>query len=174
MADERETQFKRLMDVLQEAGVEFVIVGGVAANVHGSPMGTQDIDVVYGRSEENLRRLAAALEPLHPYLRGAPPGLPFRFDVPTLKAGLNFTLVTDAGDLDLLGEMAGGGGLEDLRRHVEQRESFGRDRPVLSLPALIRAKRAAGRPKDLEAVAHLEAILADDGGGDSDSPNPPR
>ena len=163
MADVRETQFQRPIDTLQEAGVEFLIVGGVAANVHGSPMGTQDVDIFSGRSEENLRRLADALGPPRPYLRGAPPGLPFKFDVPTVQAGLNFTFVTDAGDLDLLGGMTGGGGLEGLRPHVESRESFGRNRPILSLPALIRAKRAGGRPKDLEAVAHLEAILAEEG-----------
>ena len=163
MADEQETDFARLMNVLQEADVEFVVVGGVAANIHGSPMGTQDVDVVYGRSEENLERLATALRPLNPYLRGVPLGLPFRFDPPTIKAGMNFTLVTDAGDLDLLGNMSGGGGYEDLRPHTVLRESFGRERPVLSLPALIRAKRAAGRPKDLQAIALLESILAEEG-----------
>jgi hypothetical protein len=61
-------------------------------------------DVVYARDLENLERLARTLEPLGPYLRGAPKGLPFRLDVPTLQRGLNFTLTTPAGDLDLLGE----------------------------------------------------------------------
>lgn len=173
MAGPRATDFERLLNVLQDGGVDHVVVGGVAANAHGSSMATQDVDVVYGRSPENLARLAAAVGPLNPYLRGAPPGLPFRLDVPTLRAGLNFTLVTDAGDLDLLGDMTGGGGFEDVRPHAERLEAFGRDRPILSLTALIKAKRAAGRPKDLQAVAILEALaeeaLAEEARGGPDA-----
>ncbi len=152
------TDYERLLNVLADGGVEHVVIGGIAANAHGSARFTQDVDVVYGRSTENLDRLVAALVPLKPYLRGVPPGLPFRFDTPTLQAGLNFTLITEAGDLDLLGLMTGGGGYEDLLPHVVQKEAFGRERPILSLDALIRAKRAAGRPKDFEAVAELEAL----------------
>jgi hypothetical protein len=87
--------------------VESVGVRGFAATVLGSPRITIDLDVVYARDRENLARLARVLEPLSPYLRGAPPGLPFRLDVATLERGLNFTLTTSAGDLDLLGEIAG-------------------------------------------------------------------
>ena len=152
------TDYERLLNTLDDGGVEHVVIGGIAGNAHGAARFTQDVDVVYGRSDANLARLVAAVGPLDPYLRGAPPGLPFRFDVLTLKAGLNFTLVTDAGDLDLLGQMSGGGGYDDLLPHVKRREAFGRPRPVLSLDALIRAKRAAGRPKDFEALAELEAL----------------
>ena len=89
-------------------------MGGVAAAADGAARATYDVDVVYGRSPENLARLAAALTPLAPYLRGAPPGLPFRWDAVTISHGLNFTLTTTLGDLDLLGEIVGGGGYEQL------------------------------------------------------------
>ena len=153
------TNFRRLLDTLTEGAVEYIVIGGLAAQAHGSSLFTQDVDVVYRRTPENLDRLVAAVSPLNPYLRGAPPGLPFLFDAETLRCGLNFTFTTDAGPLDLLGAMAGGGRYEDLVPHAEAREVFGRDRLILTLPALIRAKRAAGRPKDLQAIAILEALL---------------
>ena len=101
--------FQALIASLSAAGVDYIIVGGVAAAMHASPYSTFDLDVVYDRSPVNLGRLVDALSPLTPYLRGAPPGLPFNLDVSTLERGLNFTLTTRAGDLDLLGKIAGGG-----------------------------------------------------------------
>lgn len=147
-----------LLRALTGAQVEFIIVGGVAAVVHGASQLTLDLDLVYGRGEENLRRLAQALAPYHPYPRGAPPGLPFLWDVATLRAGLNFTLSTDLGALDLFGELPGVGDYQACRVQSVAVELFGSTCWVLGLEALIRAKRAAGRPKDWEAVAELEAI----------------
>ncbi|HVO30420.1 MAG TPA: hypothetical protein VMV18_06780, partial [bacterium] len=120
---------------------------------------TRDLDVVYGRSEANMHRLVAALAPLKPYLRGAPPGLPFAWDEKTLRMGLNFTLTTSAGELDLLGEATGGGGYSDLLPHTEEIDLFGARFRCVDLPTLIHLKRAAGRPKDFEAIAELEALL---------------
>src|SRR5580765_2256547 len=97
--------FVGLLRCLLEAGAEFIVVGGLAGIVHGSARATFDIDVVYARSTENIDRLVAALSPLHPYLRGAPAGLPFVFDAATLRRGLNFTLETALRDIDLLGEI---------------------------------------------------------------------
>ncbi|HET9489197.1 MAG TPA: hypothetical protein VFR64_05525 [Methylomirabilota bacterium] len=102
------TDFKALLRALADAGVECILVGGVAAIVHGSVRLTRDVDVVYRRSAENLQRLVLGLAPYHPYPRGAPPGLPFRWDVATLERGLNFTLTTDVGDLDAFGEITRG------------------------------------------------------------------
>jgi len=150
--------FKALLRALSESGVEFVLVGGVAATVHGSTRLTADVDVVYERSRDNLDRLALALAPYHPYLRGAPPGLPFRWDSQTLERGLNFTLTTDLGALDLLGEITGGGRYSDLLPHSIVIRVFGIECRCLGLDRLIDVKRAAGRPKDLEAIAELEAI----------------
>lgn len=104
-----------------------------------------------------------------PYPRGAPPGLPFRWDLATLRNGLNFTLETAFGDLDLLGEVAGGG-YEQLLPHALKVSGFGRSFLLVSLPMLIVLKRAAGRIKDLEALAELQLILERQqmrsGGGD--------
>ncbi len=93
-----------------------------------------------------------------PYLRGAPPGLPFVWDERTVSRGLNFTLTTALGDIDPLGEITGGGGFDQLLPRSHRVDIFGRAVLCLDLPALIAVKRAAGRPRDLEAVAELEAI----------------
>jgi hypothetical protein len=87
-----------LIRVLSQAGVQYIIVGGVAANVHGALRTTLDLDVVYSRERENVARLAAALRPYNPYPRGAPAGLPFIFDAATIERGLNFSLTTSLGD----------------------------------------------------------------------------
>ena len=146
------------LQALHRAGVEFIIVGGVAATIHGSARLTQDLDIVYARTPESVARLAAALTPYSPYLRGAPPGLPFRWDAGTIRRGLNFTLTTTLGDLDLLGEIVGGGGYADLLPHSQVVEVSGVEYRCLSLARLIHVKRAAGRPKDFEAIAELEAL----------------
>lgn len=107
---------------------------------------------------ENLSRLAQALSPYHPRLRGAPEGLPFRFDEDTLRGGLNFTLATDIGDIDLMGEVAGVGDYAAALAASERVELFGATFDVLTLDALIASKRAAGRPKDLLVLPELEAL----------------
>ena len=112
------TDFEGLIHRLRGADVQFVLIGGFAGTVLGSPRITVDLDIVYARDAANLTRLARALEPLSPYLRGAAPGLPFRLDAETLARGLNFTLTTTMGDLDLLGEVVGGGTYEQLLLHT--------------------------------------------------------
>ena len=149
---------EQLLPALSEVGVEFIVVGGVAAIVHGSARLTQDLDIVYRRTPENISRLAAVLRPFDPYLRGAPPGLPFQWDAETIQRGLNFTLVTSAGPLDVLGEIAGGGTYEALIAHSQKLSVFGIECYCLGLDRLIQAKRDAGRPKDLEVIAELESL----------------
>jgi hypothetical protein len=153
--------FVGVVGVLADAAVEVILIGGLAAQAHGSARITQDTDFLYRRTPDNIERLAAALAPHQPYLRGAPPGLPFHFDPPTIRRGLNFTLTTKLGDIDLLGEVTGIGSYEAVASHTIQLPVFGRDLLVLDLPTLIRSKRAAGRPKDLEVIAELEALLAE-------------
>ena len=152
------TDFAVLLTALSDAAVEIIIVGGLAATVHGSSRLTQDVDVVYARSDANLARLADALRPYRPYLRGAPPDLPFDWSAATLRRGLNFTVSASVGDIDLLGEITGGGGYDALLPHTVTVELFGRTHRCLDLEWLIRTKRAAGRPRDLEAIAELEAL----------------
>jgi predicted nucleotidyltransferase len=152
------TRFAELLQVLANGGVEFIVIGGVAAAARGSARSTQDLDLVYSRSDENLRAMAACLAQHRPYLRGAPPGLPFRLDFDTLSAGLNFTLVTDLGWIDLFGEVAGGGRYEEILPHSTAIQVFGISCYVADLEMLIRMKKAAGRPKDFETVAELELL----------------
>lgn len=157
---------RKLFGALQDREVDFIVIGGVAARAHGSARVTQDVDVCYARSAANLERLVLALKPLKPYLRGAPEGLPFEWSVATLRAGLNFTLTTTAGAIDLLGEVTGGGRYEDLESHTIKVRIYDRETLVLDLPWLIKTKRAAGRPRDLEAIAELMAIQEESRRGD--------
>ena len=152
------TGLRKLLRALSDADVNFIVIGGIAARAHGSARMTDDLDISYERTDANLQRLVSALKPFKPYLRGAPPGLPFEWAAATLRAGLNFTLTTTSGDIDLLGEIVGGGSYQDLRSHSTAVEIFGRDTLLLDLPWLIKVKRAAGRPKDLEVIAELEAL----------------
>jgi predicted nucleotidyltransferase len=151
--------FRDLLPLLLRHQVRFILIGGGAAMAHGSARLTHDVDVVYARDADNLQRLVTALAAHRPYLRGAPPGLPFRWDEQTIRAGLNFTLTTAVGDLDLLGEVAGGGTYEQLEPYSEELAIFDVTCRVVTLERLIQLKRAAGRPKDLEAIAELQALL---------------
>ncbi len=135
-----------------------MIVGGIAGSVHGSTHATFDLDICYARDNDNLSRLAESLSPFHPQLRGAPAGLPFIWDVETLHRGLNFTLLTDLGDLDLLGEISGVGFYEQVRLASVIVPLFGIECAVISLDGLIAAKRAAGRAKDKLILPELEAL----------------
>jgi hypothetical protein len=153
------TDYRKAFETLRGGGVRFIVIGGVAATAHGSTQLTNDLDVVYARGPDDIGRLAGALSSHHPYLRGIPPGLPFRFDAATIRLGLNFTLDTDFGPLDLLGEATGGGTYQALLAHTVTLDLFGGPCLCVDLPTLIRLKRAAGRPKDILALGELEAIL---------------
>lgn len=152
------TKFAKILKLLADDNVEFVVIGGVSAAYHGSSYITVDLDICYSRDQKNLERLVNALQPIHPILRGAPPDLPFLLDVPTLKAGLNFTLSTDLIDLDLFGEVGGIGHYEKVRPQSVEVEIFGLQCKVLNLDALIASKKFAGREKDKTVVRELEAI----------------
>lgn len=150
--------FKTALKTLSQAGVNFIVVGAYAGVVQGTAQVTRDLDICYERTPENMKRLAAALAPFHPQLRGAPPGLRFVLDERALAQGMNFTFQTDFGDIDLLGELAGVGQYPGLAQDAILIEIYGMRIRVASLDALIRSKRAAGRPKDAAALAELEAL----------------
>jgi predicted nucleotidyltransferase len=152
-------KLQETLRALFDANVEFVLIGGAAMQMQGSAHLTEDLDFCYARSSKNLERLALALAPHHPRLRGAPENLPFRFDAATIKHGLNFTLMTDLGWIDFLGEVAGLGGYEEVKKNSEVMAIFEMDCLVLSLEGLIRAKKAAGRSRDLEVIPELEGLL---------------
>ena len=149
---------ERCLQALHVQHVEFIVIGGIAARIHGSARITQDVDVVYARSDANIARMVKALAPFTPYLRGAPSGLPFEWSPKTVKAGLNFTLTTTIGAIDILGEVAGGGRYEELVGHCVTEKLFGHPTMVVSLPWLIHLKRAAGRVRDFDAIAELELL----------------
>jgi hypothetical protein len=100
----------------------------------------------------------SALKPYHPRLRGAPEGLPFLFDMETLSNGMNFTLTTDLGGIDLLGHLFGLGEFPAVALDAISMPLFGGEYRVASLDTLIRSKKAAGRSKDLNVLPELEAL----------------
>jgi hypothetical protein len=149
-----------ILDRLIEHGVRFVVVGGLAAQAHGSPSLTRDLDVCYARDLENLRHLAAVLAELTAVRRGLAPDAPRMppLDARTLRAGGLFTLTTSAGDFDLLATPDPGMDFERLRSHAVEGTIGGRSVLIASLGDLIAMKRAAGRPKDLVELEILGAL----------------
>ena len=119
------TEFKQVLTLLYDAEVDFVVIGGVAMNAHGSAYITLDLDICYSRSPTSIRKLCQALASIHPRLRGAPDDLPFQFDEKAVTAGLNFTLATDLGDLDLFGEIKGIGKYQEAFALSEKNEAYG-------------------------------------------------
>jgi predicted nucleotidyltransferase len=147
------------VQALSDAGVEFLIIGGWSAILHGSVQLTKDLDVFFSRRHDNIERVVQALAPYHPRLRDAPADLPFIWDVHTLRNGTIFTLTTDAGAIDLLAEVTGLGSFEEVNAKAVTVEAFGRRVRTLDLKSLIQSKRAAGREKDRIALAELESLL---------------
>lgn len=141
-----------------QAEAQFVIVGGVAIRGHGGNYVTEDLDICYSRTNENLQKIASVLAPLDPRPRNFPEGLPYIFDWTTLQHGTNFTFETSLGDVDLLGEVKGVGGYDDLVPQSIRVDFDGYSAYLLSIPALIIAKKAAGRPKDEAGLKVLEAL----------------
>ena len=150
---------RALLTGLVEAEVEFVVVGGVAGGIHGSPFVTNDLDVCYAREAANLSRLVKVLRAWSPYPRGLESGLPFKLDARTFRDTPILTLRTSEGDLDLLDRVEGVGSYADTWASSEEVVAFGMRFRVLTLDALIRARRAAGRPKDLAQIRTLEALV---------------
>jgi predicted nucleotidyltransferase len=150
---------ERVLAALTDEGVEFVVVGATSAVLHGAPVVTQDLDLCYRRAPDNVRRIARALEPFHPKLRGLPDGLPDTVDEAILRLGTNFTLDLSGESLDLLAEMSGIGGFEQVIGDAQEMDLAGIRVRVLSLERLIESKKAAGRPKDLAILPVLEATL---------------
>lgn len=154
-----ESDIERLLRALHEEGVQFVIIGGLAAVLQGSAYVTADLDLCYSRKKENLQKLAQALSAFHPSLRAVPEKVPFSSDASALASGMNFTLTTDAGNLDILGEVTGMGDYEKVVNFSEEMEIFGLTCRVLTLEGLIKAKQAVARAKDLRLLPELEALL---------------
>ncbi len=150
-----------LLRTLVAHGVRFVLIGGWAAKLQGSPTVTADIDICYARDPDNLEQLAAALSGLDVQLRGVDDKVPFKLDDRSLRAGDTFTLTTSLGDVDLIATPAGSRGFEALAATADVLELDDISVAVASIGDLIAMKRAAGRPKDLIEVEILEALQAE-------------
>jgi predicted nucleotidyltransferase len=162
---------------LTDAGVHFVLIGGVAARVHGSPSMTRDLDICHARDQANLDRLSRALREMHARLRGTDDDVPFQLDGRTLAAGANFTFRTDEGDIDVLALPSGVAGYEELVRKAKDVDVGGVTVKLCDLDDLITMKRAAGRPKDrieLEVLYALRDEIADQAEGSSPTDPTPR
>lgn len=147
-----------ILHALVDRHVRFLLIGGLAGAIRGSPVITGDVDICYARDRENLERLAGTLGDLGARLRAAPPEVPFQLDVGALEAGDHFTFATQLGSLDCIGTPAGTDGFADLDAAATDESLDGIVVRVASLEDLIRMKRAAGRRQDLIAVEWLEAL----------------
>ena len=162
---------KGLRDILRQlvtAKVRFVVIGGVALQFHGSAYVTFDLDLAYERTRDNATRIAGALRSLNPRPRGFPSDVPFVFDTQMLMSAEVLTLETTAGDLDLLAVVKGVGSYNAVEATSETVDLGDFSVRILSIDGLIRAKRAAGRPKDEAGLIELEMLReAREAAGDS-------
>jgi hypothetical protein len=156
----RRLELDRLLEILDRHGVDFVIVGGIAGNAHGSALATFDLDIAYARDEANLRRIVAALREVQVTLRGAPADLPFQLDERTLDNGANFTFDSELGSFDILGAIEGIRDYESLRADAVLVTIGGVVVRIASIDHLISMKRKANRPKDQVAVEEY-IVIAD-------------
>ena len=147
-----------LLRALIDGGVDFVVIGGLAAQAHGSPLITEDLDVCFDLERANLDRLAAVLHELAATRREMPDGIRAPLDRRALRAGDVFTLRTRYGDLDLLARPDPGLDYAQLRSRAVRFELAGTPVWIADLEDVIAMKRAAGRPKDLMAIEHLAAL----------------
>ena len=155
----RELDATRILRALTVRGVDFVLIGGLAAVLHGSPRITQDVDICFATDDVNLGALGNVLTGLGARLRGVDDEVPFVPDAATLRNIEVLTLDTEAGPLDVLARPAGFPGYERLRARADRVDVEGFSFQVAAIPDLIAMKAAAGRPKDLADIAELEAIL---------------
>ena len=158
MSEHPRLEAGQLLLALQRAEVRFVLIGGLAAQVHGSPSLTFDVDVCFDLDRDNLDRLANALIELVAIRREMPQGVVAPIDARALRAGDVFTLRTRLGDLDLLAHPAPAFDYATLAAHAVRVEIQGADVQVASLDDLMAMKRAAGRPKDRVELEILGAL----------------
>ena len=156
-------QAEEMFACLDRHGVRYVLIGGLAAVLHGSPLATFDADICPDRSVENHRKLAAALEEMDARIRtpDAAQGVPFPREAAFLEGVQLLNLVTRFGDLDLSFSPSGTDGFGDLVRNASTMTIRGHRVHVAALEDVIRSKEAAGRPKDQRTLPVLRQLLAE-------------
>jgi predicted nucleotidyltransferase len=154
--DQPELRLGSLLRRLTEAGVDFVVVGGVAVVLQAAPRFTKDLDICYATAPNNLERLGEVLIEIEAMLRGVEEDLPFVPDGRTLRKTQMLKLSTREGNLDLLVCPEGSPDYAQLRSRADRMELDGLTVAVASVEDLIAMKRAAGRPQDLLDLESLE------------------
>jgi hypothetical protein len=155
-------QPEELLRTLERFGVRYVVIGGVGATLHGSPLPTRGADICPSTEAGNLERLAAALREIEARIRtaDAPEGLPFACDAAFLRRMKLLNFATRLGDLDLSFEPSGTGGYDELSsRSIRYDLGDGLVVPVAALEDIIRSKEAANREKDRQALPTLRLLL---------------
>jgi hypothetical protein len=147
-----------LLSSLADAGVDFVVIGGIAVVAHGHIRTTRDLDITYATAPENLKALGDFLVAADARLRGVAEVVPFVPDERTLERVEMLTLETRDGSLDLLAAPPGAPPYDVMRKRAEPIDLEGRTVLVASIEDLLAMKKAAGRPRDLEDIEALEAI----------------
>jgi len=152
--------FETILAALVAHDIRFVLIGGVAATIHGSARFTNDIDLCYDTAQDNVDRLIALLTEWQAYLRGIEPGLPFVLDRRTFRTTPVLTLTSTMGAIDLLDQVPGVGTYREALTGSEAVRIGTTEFRALTLDALIASKRAVRRKKDVEHLIELEAIRA--------------
>lgn len=148
-----------LLKILLEHKLDFLIVGGFAAVVHGSSHVTKDLDITMLMNQENINKLRLALKPFEPRHRMNPAHKPSFLDEPKNISDLqNIYIETTAGILDVVTLSSHLGSFEELKSRAATVSLFGYDCHVLSLDDLIRVKETMSRPKDLIVLEELKAL----------------
>jgi hypothetical protein len=151
---------RELLATLEAHHVDYIVIGGLAAVLHGSTLSTGDADICPESSADNLNRLADALRELNARIRveGEPDGLEFSFDPASLARMAMLNLTTDFGDFDISFAPAGFSGYDELVQHAVEVPVGGASVKVASLADVIRSKKTADRPKDRLALPILYAL----------------
>jgi predicted nucleotidyltransferase len=149
----------QILHRLNRSGVDYVVIGGMAAVLHGSAIATNDVDICIFAADESFRKIVAAFADVHPRYRMSPDKPLVTPDHPWPTGAKNFYLLTDIGQLDILGEVPGIGDFNFIRDKTIEFDFGTMKCRVLDIPTLIASKQQANRPKDRQSIAELSVIL---------------
>ena len=152
------TAIRKMLQILNEGEVEYIVVGGICARLLGLDHPVNDLDIVYRRSYENCRRIAEALQPLNPYPRGLEPGQEVPWNTSVIRDGYSFLIQTDLCNLDLIAELSGGLTFQRIKKRTFEAEAFGIPCRCLNIDEMIFHIDLSGRPKDKRLATRLTEL----------------